>query len=79
MSGVGLLFDARFTEHFAGVTHPERPQRLAAIQAGLDAAKLLDGKTVARLEVAPILPAEMEQPATAHKPSATSHAQLPAP
>lgn len=41
MSRVGLVFDERFKLHLTGPGHPERPQRIDAIRAGLEWAGLL--------------------------------------
>ena len=42
MSKVGILLDERFKRHTTGHGHPERPERLGAIQEGLEAAGLLE-------------------------------------
>jgi len=41
MSHVGILYDERFKLHETGPSHPERPARLDAVAAGLEAAGLL--------------------------------------
>lgn len=41
-AGTGLLWDERFTQHETGPGHPERPSRLGAIAAALDAAGLAE-------------------------------------
>ena len=42
-----LYADERFTEHDTGPRHPERPERLAAVDAGLRHHGLLEGLDVA--------------------------------
>jgi acetoin utilization deacetylase AcuC-like enzyme len=42
MSNVGLVLDPVFEEHDTGPGHPERPERLARVRAGLEAAGLED-------------------------------------
>jgi acetoin utilization deacetylase AcuC-like enzyme len=39
----GLLFDEVYLRHLAGVSHPERPERLTAIRDGLDHSGLMKG------------------------------------
>src|SRR4030095_14578044 len=39
----GLLFDDVYLRHLAGVSHPERPERLTAIRDGLERAGLTKG------------------------------------
>ncbi len=41
MQSLGILCDARFETHDAGIGHPERPARIAAIRAALERAALL--------------------------------------
>lgn len=52
MSSLGIVFDERFKLHEAGALHPERPQRLDAIAAGLEHEGLL--AACKRIQPAPI-------------------------
>jgi acetoin utilization deacetylase AcuC-like enzyme len=52
MKSVGILLDERFKRHNTGHGHPERPQRLDAIQEGLQAVGLLDA--CQRIEPTPL-------------------------
>ncbi len=48
---IGWVYDDRFMQHDTGLSHPERPERLAAIVRGLEEAGLL--ATLKRLDFAP--------------------------
>ena len=52
MKTTGILLDDRFKRHTTGHGHPERPERLDAIQEGLESAGLLE--TCARIEPSPL-------------------------
>ncbi|MGD8450613.1 MAG: histone deacetylase [Phycisphaerae bacterium] len=45
MSSTGILLDDRFKRHSTGQGHPERPERLTAIEQGLSGAGLLESCT----------------------------------
>jgi acetoin utilization deacetylase AcuC-like enzyme len=57
---VGVLYyaDHRFLDHDTGPGHPERPARLRAVEAGIEAAGLADAVT--RIEPRPATRAEIE-------------------
>ncbi len=50
---VGWVYDDRFLEHYTGLTHPERPERLKAVTEGLHEAGLLDRLIPVEFEPAP--------------------------
>ena len=61
MSETGWVWDERFLRHATGEGHPERPARLAAIDAEMRRRGLLD-----RVVRIPIAPAEIESIALIH-------------
>ena len=56
-SQTGLVFDDVFLRHLAGVSHPERPERLTAIRDGLERTGLL--KTLFRIGPRRVTDAEL--------------------
>lgn len=63
MTRVGLVYDDRFKLHLTGPGHPERPQRMDAIRAGLEWAGLLTS-----CERVPATPVELETLSAVHHP-----------
>jgi len=59
MEPTGILLDERFKRHVTGHGHPERPQRLDAIEEGLREAGLLDA--CVRIEPTPLPEAQLQR------------------